>query len=48
MLTKTFSTRIIETPKTSPNAPAAYYILGTADGSRPGTFFVNTNKYESQ
>jgi len=28
--------------------PAAYYILGTEDGSRPGKFFVNTFKFSSQ
>jgi uncharacterized protein (DUF885 family) len=40
--------KIEETPKSSPNAPAAYYIAGTADGNRLGTLFVNTNKFKSQ
>ena len=28
--------------------PAAYYIAGTEDGSRPGKLFVNTFKFDSQ
>lgn len=39
---------IQESSKSSENAPAAYYIQGTPDGKRKGTFFVNTNKYKSQ
>lgn len=39
---------IVEVPPSTPDAPAAYYIAGTADGSRPGRLFVNTNKYASQ
>lgn len=39
---------IEETPASTPDAPAAYYIAGTADGKRPGKLFVNTNKYDSQ
>jgi len=33
---------------TNPNSPAAFYIAGAADGSRPGRLFVNTAKYGSQ
>jgi len=39
---------IVEVPPSTPDAPAAYYIAGTADGKRPGRLFVNTNKYDSQ
>lgn len=39
---------ITETPATTPNAPAAYYIAGTEDGSRPGKLFANTHKFASQ
>lgn len=30
-------------PLQSPSAPAAYYMQGTADGSRPGRFYVNVS-----
>ena len=30
------------------NGPAAFYIAGSLDGKRPGTFYVNTYKYDSQ
>ncbi len=30
------------------DGPAAYYIAGTPDGTRPGMYFVNTKKYDSQ
>ena len=30
-------------PLNSPTAPAAYYMQGTADGSRPGRFYVNVS-----
>jgi len=39
---------ILETPASTPDAPAAFYIAGTPDGSRPGRLYVNTNKYDSQ
>jgi uncharacterized protein (DUF885 family) len=39
---------IAEVPASTPDAPAAYYIAGTPDGSRPGRLYVNTNKYHSQ
>ncbi|XP_023331422.1 uncharacterized protein LOC111703643 isoform X2 [Eurytemora carolleeae] len=39
---------IRETPASTPDAPAAYYIAGTVDGSRPGRLYVNTHKYQSQ
>jgi len=29
--------------KSAPNAPCAYYITGTQDGSRPGRFYVNVS-----
>merc|ERR1719219_1025578 len=34
-------------PGPSANMPAAFYIVGTRQG-RPGRFFVNTHKYDSQ
>ena len=37
---------ITESPQA--DAPAAFYIAGTADGSRPGTFFANIKKYKGQ
>ncbi|XP_013773982.2 uncharacterized protein LOC106458959 [Limulus polyphemus] len=33
---------IIPTPPTMSGGPLAYYLSGAEDGSRPGTFFVNT------
>ena len=30
------------------NGPAAFYLAGSLDGSRPGVFYVNTFKYSSQ
>jgi len=30
-------------PKDAASAPAAYYLAGTADGSRPGRFYVNVS-----
>eukprot|EP00088_Acartia_fossae_P029105 TRINITY_DN2991_c1_g1_i3.p1 TRINITY_DN2991_c1_g1~~TRINITY_DN2991_c1_g1_i3.p1 ORF type:complete len:293 (+),score=91.53 TRINITY_DN2991_c1_g1_i3:1-879(+) len=39
---------IVEVPPSNPDAPAAFYIAGTPDGSRPGRLYVNTNKYDSQ
>jgi len=39
---------IVRVPASTPDAAAAYYIAGTADGKRPGRFFVNTNKFEFQ
>ena len=30
------------------NGPAAFYIAGSLDGKRPGVFYVNTYKYDSQ
>jgi len=39
---------IVEIPPSTPDAPAAFYIAGTADGKRPGRLYVNTNKYDSQ
>lgn len=35
-------------PESAANGPAAFYIAGSLDGKRPGTFFVNTYKYNSQ
>lgn len=35
-------------PGPQEDCPAAYYITGTPDGSRPGKFFVNVRKYKSQ
>ncbi len=32
----------------APTAPGAYYILGAADGSRPGVFYVNTSNLASR
>ena len=34
--------------KTSATAPAAYYMCGTADGSRPGRFYVNVSNLEGR
>lgn len=34
--------------KDSPTAPAAYYMQGTADGSRPGRFYVNVSNLEQR
>jgi uncharacterized protein (DUF885 family) len=39
---------IVEVPPSQPNAPAASYIAGTPDGSRPGRLYVNTNKFQHQ
>ena len=39
---------ITEVPANIPDAPAAYYIAGTPDGTRPGRLYVNTHKYQSQ
>ena len=39
---------VVEMPEHMGGGPAAYYIAGTADGSRPGKFFVNTTRYDSQ
>jgi len=39
---------IVEMPPALSGGPAAYYIGGTADGSRPGRFFVNVKRYDSQ
>ena len=39
---------IVEIPPEMGGGPAAYYIAGTADGSRPGKFFVNTKRFDSQ
>jgi len=50
LLTKLFhnvpkSPLIIErSPESRPDAPAGYYLAGTLDGSRPGTFFLNVMK----
>ena len=30
------------------NGPAAFYLAGSLDGKRPGVFYVNTYKYDSQ
>ena len=30
------------------NGPAAFYLAGSLDGSRPGVFYVNTYKFDSQ
>ena len=30
------------------NGPAAFYLAGSVDGSRPGVFYVNTFKFSSQ
>ena len=38
--------RIVPSP--NGDAPAAFYIVGTADGSRPGKFFVNVHKVDAQ
>ena len=39
---------VIAMPEHMGDGPAAYYIAGTADGSRPGNFFVNTKRFDSQ
>jgi len=39
---------ITEMPPALSSGPAAYYIAGTSDGSRPGKFFVNLKRYDSQ
>ncbi len=31
-----------------PQAPAAYYMQGTADGSRPGRFYANVSKLQTR
>jgi uncharacterized protein (DUF885 family) len=41
--------RIIETPENAAaQAPAAYYYAPSADGKRPGNFYVNTHKLDSR
>jgi uncharacterized protein (DUF885 family) len=40
------SLEIVE--KNAPTAPAAYYMQGTADGSRPGRFYVNVSNLEQR
>lgn len=41
--------RIVETPaQFSGSAPAAYYLAPPADGSRPGTFYINTFDLENR
>ena len=39
---------ITEMPPALTGGPAAYYIAGTSDGTRPGKFFVNLKRYDSQ
>lgn len=40
---------ILETPaEGAANAPGAFYLAGSQDGSRPGTFYVNTYKFEKR
>ena len=39
---------ILPIPASTPDAPAAFYIAGTPDGSRPGRLFVNVYHYDSQ
>jgi len=33
---------IVPMPSSMPNAPGAYYYVGTSDGHKPGTFYINT------
>ena len=35
-------------PESMSDGPAAFYSAGSLDGSRPGVFYVNTYKYDSQ
>merc|ERR1719347_446505 len=39
---------IVGMPPSAADAPAASYIAGTPDGSRPGRLYVNTNQYKNQ
>jgi len=39
---------VVPMPEHMGDGPAAYYIAGTADGIRPGKFFVNTKRFDSQ
>lgn len=41
--------RVTETPSAQADtAPAAFYLAGADDGSRPGTFYVNTSELSSR
>jgi len=40
--------QIVGMPPSMADGPAAFYTAGSLDGSRPGTLYVNTNKFNSQ
>ena len=39
---------VVQTPAAQSKAPAAYYIAGTSDGSRPGKIFVNCSSPDTR
>ena len=43
-----FPLKIEPTPATQTQAPMGFYLAGTADGSRPGVFYVNCNNYAKE
>ena len=40
--------QIVGMPPSMADGPAAFFTAGSLDGSRPGTLYVNTNKFDSQ
>jgi len=40
--------KIEPTPATQTQAPMGFYLAGTADGSRPGIFYVNCHNYKKE
>ena len=43
-----FPLKIEPTPATQTQGPMGFYLAGTADGSRPGVFYVNCHNYDKE
>jgi len=43
-----FPLKIEPTPASQTQAPMGFYLAGTADGARPGVFYVNCNNYAKE